>query len=337
MGSRKEHHFLPRFYLKHFSIGQKDVHVRLYNINTSFYFDHAAISDQAKKKYLYGKDDIMESQLEELEGQSASVIKAIIEEDKLPSSPADLLQLGKFILYQQARTVRNGQVMNDMFNSLSQGMFGEETPESEMTITEMLQLMGKRLPYLAHLDYKLLVNDTPTPFITSDNPVILYNQMMESKRHPTPGAWANMGLQVFFPISPDHLVYIHDSYNYFTGNGTNPLVITNITERDVVQLNTLQFLNCGELLFFDDHFDKANAETLICKSQDIRKKLWKPQHVNSGPYHWVEIGQPRINLQLSFSRLSQRGKLFKPGNKLVYLRHEEFYNLRESFAPDEMK
>jgi hypothetical protein len=224
-----------------------------------------------------------------------------------------------------------------MFNSLGHGIFGDAAPEAEVSITEMLELMDKRLPYLAHLDYKLLINDTPIPFITCDNPVILYNQMMEAKRHPTPGAWANMGLQVFFPISPDHLIYMHDSYNYFVSNRAGSPVIGNITEGDVIQLNTLQYLNCGELLFFDDHFDKANAEAVISNNQEIRKKLWTPQHMSLGLYHYVEIGHARTNLQLSFSRLSVRGNQFKPGNRMVYLRHSEFYALRESIAPDEVK
>ena len=337
MGNRKEHHYLPRFYLKNFSVGQQEVHIRLHNIESDFYFDHAAISDQAKKKYLYGKDDIMESQLEKLEGHSSGVIRSIIDDDQLPSSAADLLQLGKFILFQQARTVRHGEVMNTVFNTLNQGMFGDEAPDDEMSIRDMLELMTKRLPYLAHLDYKLIINDTSIPFITSDNPVVLYNQMMEIKRHRTPAAWANMGLQVFFPISPDHLIYIHDSNNYIAGAPAGTTVIGNITERDVNQLNALQYLNCGELLFFDEHFDKGNAESLKKESQEFREKLWIPKHVSFGSFHWVDMGRPQINLQVSFSRLSPRGKQFKPGNRMVYLRHPDFYELRESLVPDEMQ
>jgi hypothetical protein len=194
MGSRKEHHFLAQFYQKNFSVDQEDIYISFYNVNTGLYLKQAPISGQAKSKYLYGKDDVMESKLEKLEGACSKIIRSIIDDNRLPSDYADLHLLGKFILYQQARTVQHSKIMNEAFGSLNQSMFGDVAPDDEMTVREMLELMEQRLPYLAHLDYTLVINDTPVPFITSDNPVVLYNRMMEIKRHTTPGAWANMGL-----------------------------------------------------------------------------------------------------------------------------------------------
>lgn len=140
-----------------------------------------------------------------------------------------------------------------------------------------------------------------------------------------------------FPISPDHLIYLHDSNNYIAGASAETTVIGNITERDVNQLNALQYLNCSVLLFFDEHFDKGNAESLKKESQEFREKLWIPKHVSFESFHWVDMGRPQINLQVSFSRLSPQGKQFKPGNRMVYLRHPDFYELRESLVPDEMQ
>jgi hypothetical protein len=337
MGSRKEHHFLPKFYLKHFSVDQDDTHICIYNIDTNFSFDCASISGQAKAKYLYGTDDVMEARLGEIENQSARIIRAIIDDNRLPSSPADVQKLGEFILYQHARTIRNAEVMNSMTDSLNQSMFGDAAPDQETSVRELLELMDRRLPYLAYLDYKLVINDNPTPFITCDHPVVLYNRMMEIKRHTTPGAWANMGLQVFFPISPDHLIYIHDTFTYSASGRAGSAVIDNPTERDIAQLNTLQFLNCGQMLYFDNHFSKSDAETLTRNNAEGRKKLWTPNPLQFGPYHFVDIGRPRTNLDLSFSRLSPRATRFKPGNRMVYLRHTDFYHYRDSAVPAEFE
>jgi hypothetical protein len=333
MGSRKEHHFLPKFYQKNFSVDQDGKHIRLYNINSDFYFDHAAISGQAKMKYLYGEDDQLETQLEKLENLCAPIFRSIIEEDQLPESTAEGQLLGKFILYQHARTVRQGQIMNDMSNSLMRDIIGNKAENDDMSVCEMMHMVDKKLPYLAHLDYKLIINESDIPFITSDNPVVLYNQMMEAKNHGTPAAWANMGLQVFFPISPDHLIYLHDCYNYIANGRAGSSTITTNTDWDVVQLNTLQYLNCGEMLYFDDQFEKSDIETLIRNNQEARKKAWTPTPRSFGPYHWVEMSHPRIHLQLSLTRLSPRGRQFKPGTHLVYLRHRDFYLLRNGYEP----
>jgi len=335
MGTRKEHHFLPKFYLKNFSVDQDDKHICIYNIDTRFFFDRAPISGQAKAKYLYGTDDVMEARLEEIENQSARTIRAIIDDNRMPSSLDDLRKLGEFILYQQARTIRNAEVMNSMTDSLNQSMFGDAAPDQKTGVRELLELMDGRLPYLAYLDYKLVINDNPTPFISCDHPVVLYNRMMEIKQHTTPGAWANMGLQIFFPISPDHLIYIHDRFTYTTSSRIGSAVIDKPTEHDVAQLNTLQFLNCGEMLYFDNHFNKSDAETLTRNNVESRKKLWTPNPLQFGFYHFVDIGRPRTNLDLSFSRLSPWANRFKPGNRVVYLRHADFYRLRDSVVPGE--
>ena len=42
----------------------------------------------------------------------------------------------------------------------------------------LLEVSSQTYPVLLDLNYKLLVNRTGTEFVTSDNPVVLYNQLL---------------------------------------------------------------------------------------------------------------------------------------------------------------
>jgi Protein of unknown function (DUF4238) len=311
MGKRREHHFVPKFYLKNFSIRQEKVIIRLYDTQSNFYFEKASISDQAKEKYLYGEDDVVESKLGVIEGEAAAVIKSIINSDRLPKGK-EHFQLLKFILYQHTRTTKREKVIKESFNELMKGTFGETRPQSSISVKEMVEMVESQLPYLGYTGCKLIVNDTKIPFITSDNPVVLYSQLMENKKDFARAAWASKGLQVFFPISPDHLIFLYDIFTYSVGKYRNSSEVNKISEKDVVQLNALQYLNCKSLLYFDENIEKADIEKVIAQFKKEREKLMKPKLMSFGSYRWVMIHEPRINLNLSFSKLSMTGKRFTP-------------------------
>lgn len=330
MGKRKEHHFIPQFYLRNFSVGQNRVVICIYNIETDFYFDRAAISDQAKMKYLYGQDDRIESMLGDIERKAALVIKKIINTDSLPGIKSEIQDLFRFILYQHTRTVKREEVIKENLNALNKDIKRVTGHSFNISIQEMVDMVERTLPFLSHIKMALIVNDTSIPFITSDHPVVLYNQLMEIKGHSCRAAWANKGLQVFFPISPDHLIYIYDCYSYTVGKNKNKGEVLSIMENDVKQLNLLQYLNCGTLLFFDEHLSKDALVNMVHPHYSFRKQLFIPKTFRFGSYRWVEMPEPRINLSLTFSKLSLHGKRWRPTNYMVYLRHSDFAALRNS-------
>jgi Protein of unknown function (DUF4238) len=327
MGKRKEHHFVPQFYLRNFSVDEAKRLIAVYNVENNFTFPRAAITHQAKIKYFYGEDDVLEKRLGDIEGEISSVIKYIIENDSLSFDIDEYSKLLRFILYQSARTSAHVESTKIALQELNKNLYQYTGRNFDMDVKDMLSYVDRQLPYLTHAELFLLINETEIPFVTSDNPVVLYNQFMEMKRHPTGASWANKGLQVFLPISPNHMVVLFDPYVYRMGkqDGRGPRQW--VVPMDVEYLNSLQYLKCGKLLFYNDKIEPTYIGRLAEKYGNIRLSLSKPEAHTLGSYNLLRVADPRIGISFSFTKLTMGAKKWKPGNMAVYLRHQDFYNL----------
>jgi hypothetical protein len=76
VAQNKNHHFVPQFYLRRFGA---DRFVALYNIARGQHVPRASIAGQCQRPYLYGKDQVIEKALCELEGAAARIIADIVE------------------------------------------------------------------------------------------------------------------------------------------------------------------------------------------------------------------------------------------------------------------
>ncbi|OHV11181.1 hypothetical protein BH688_07600 [Kushneria phosphatilytica] len=104
--------------------------------------------------------------------------------------------------------------------------------------------------YLMLQDLKicLLKSVTEEKFITSDNPVVLYNQLFEGVGGFPKTALGQKGLQIFIPISPRMVILFYDSSTYesrFKKNGSVPLGAA-----DVRCVNKLQWASALENIYF---------------------------------------------------------------------------------------
>ena len=66
------------------------------------------------------------------------------------------------------------------------------------------------------LKCKFLINKTRIPFITSDNPAVIYNQFLERMKQES-YALGSRGLQIYFPLTPKVAVIYYDSECYKIG------------------------------------------------------------------------------------------------------------------------
>src|SRR5690606_17127565 len=117
------------------------------------------------------------------------------------------------------------------------------------------------------LNYKLLINKTEVSFISSDFPVVKYNQFLEKKKwnHGKTG-YGNTGLQIFIPLNSKIILMLYDSTVYKVGFKKQPnLDISN--KKDIDQLNILQILNSYSTLFFDEKITNHYITSLIEKSK----------------------------------------------------------------------
>ena len=281
MNKRKNHHYVPRFYLKRFSINGDGKIIGLYNHISKIYKCNAPIKHQASAAYLYGTDDVIESELEKLETTIAKLFYYWTEEKILvpppPNSNAYSI-LKRFILYQLYRTPKSG---NDTMRSINEG-FQAILPfvKSDIKVEyEKIEIVNKSPVILSllysseyefllnFLDCKFIVNLSSISFITSDSPVILYNQYLERF-----GVYMGAtglpvkGLQIFYPIHPRLMICLFDPKVYDCGKSEN--CISTEKEDDVNQLNILQCLNSEQQLFFDETISKKYIENIVAEKED---------------------------------------------------------------------
>lgn len=87
MEIRKKHHYVPRFYLKRFSINNEGKFIGLYNHKSKIFIQKAPIKHHACESYLYGRDDEIEIELAKLENKVAKMFYFWTEEKILIPTP----------------------------------------------------------------------------------------------------------------------------------------------------------------------------------------------------------------------------------------------------------
>jgi|GEM_PF-699887 hypothetical protein len=339
MASKKRHHYIPRFYLKRFSVNNEGKFIGLYNHESDVFVQEAPLRHQAYQNFLYGEDDDIENALAEMESNVAKMFYYWTEEKLLyPPSPETngFNLLKRFVLYQAFRTPKSGndlmQLLNDGLNTvlkefkpdlLKQMEAGTLAHKNPVLFSLFNSLKHENL--LNYLDCKFIVNLSELPLITSDAPVIFYNQLMEAAGNYTAAtSLVAKGLQIFYPIHPRLIVCFYDSKVYDLGNGCINCCSTESID-EIHQLNALQFINSKNQIFFDDIISETYIKKL-CKQYDEYRK--EPRNVNafvdSGPRKFLFTGtkDPNINLNLHFFKMLVNPKDYE--NMICPLRHPSF-------------
>ncbi|MDR3652154.1 MAG: DUF4238 domain-containing protein [Paludibacter sp.] len=282
--SKKNHHYVPRFYLKRFSVNEDGKTIGLYNYNNNMFIQSAPIKHQASKDFLYGKEDDVETELAKLESAMAKLFHFWTDEKILLPPPHDSVAftaLKRFILYQLFRTPKAGNDLLEQLNDVFQKLLPYFEPDKvkqfdglkiyhEEATLLILGQSGNKGYLLDYLDCKFIVNLSDLPFITSDSPVILYNQYMEKA-----GFYAGAtglpvkGLQIFYPIHPRLMICFYDSNVYRCGDSINCISTDNID--DIHQFNVMQYLNSESQLFFDETISKEYVEKCIVDVYKTKK------------------------------------------------------------------
>jgi len=198
---------------------------------------------------------------------------------------------------------------------------------------ENLEAVVQILPIAFDLDFKLVVNVTDEPFLTSDNPVVLYNQFLE--RNNRPGGIAGLsvkGLQVILPLSPRHGIFLYDKDVYKVGTKKQKVVQVS-DSLDVEQLNVLQFLNAGRCLYFDESVTEQMARRLSARAKSQRKG--DKTNVNELPGMTYDDGNSkslmvmhredlRCKLKLSFVSMLKKARSYEFGLQAIVPRNSEY-------------
>src|SRR5712691_5936963 len=104
---KRDQHYVPQFYLRFFSSEPTQRTVSLYSLRGGRIVHGASIRDQCARPWFYGKDEVIEDNLAEIESETAGALHSIRAERRLPPmGTPDHIRLLFFAAVQGLRTNR---------------------------------------------------------------------------------------------------------------------------------------------------------------------------------------------------------------------------------------
>lgn len=328
MPDNKRHHFVPKFYLRNFSINDNQKTVGIFHIPNNKFIASGGIKHQACKDYYYGKGGA-EKALDFIESNSSIVINRIINTQEIPiKNSGDNQMLLLFLVILDARTTYAEERLNagidKMFKYVLAKVYAgydEEVKDKSIRIgiKDAVQVSIRNAAFVApitfDLDCKLICNESPHSFIASDNPVVLYNQYLEQRRpeHNNIG-FVTKGLEIFVPISPQHCLVFFDGDVYKVGEKNN--IKVNIKDlADVESINRLQYINAQQNLYFNESVTNDYLRRLTASSARYRGNSEVELQVNEDDPKRIllyeKLTEERCDLQLSFIKVLKKAKRTK--------------------------
>jgi hypothetical protein len=145
---------------------------------------------------------------------------------------------------------------------------------SEETINLSLVVAASSSFIIDDMASCLVVNKSEVNFITSDAPVVLLNRFYRQNTHKFPGAsgigLSKSGLEIYYPISPRHLVLFYDrNVHYIEGKDANGVV--HAKKKDVYLINRLQMLSCLQNVYASSKLEEAHIRDLFMKEGGCRE------------------------------------------------------------------
>jgi len=330
MAANKKHHYVPRFYLRHFTTDGRSL--SLYNIESDLLVASANLKNQCYRDYMYGKDGKQEQNLSLLEGALADLLKRVLKYHLLPApwSP-DHESLCILTLLQNARTAYASDAMDEFSDKMWKQVL-EKDPRFPTDMLEKVRIVNTdpanfavftmlRLYHLImDMDYRLLLAAEESEFITSDNPVVLYNQLLEFEPFGSKTGLACKGLQIFLPLSPKVLIAFFDR-DVYAYSPRQAIIAQVPTREDMNQLNALQVVSALENVYFAT--PAADIFRVVGRSKQLRrtrkaKVIALPETQTETGFSQVIGGSRedvRTNLALSFVKLIKPAKRWQTERK----------------------
>lgn len=327
MAENKRHHFVPQLYLKLFSIHMKTITVFALSLN-KIVSQNAPIARQCYKNYFYSKNPKIEKMISNIESVSKPIIDQISKTKTLPSkSTKEYYRLLIFVLYQSGRTLFAADQINEQINKIGKILLKKiitlKKPKdikcSDVDKVSIkynqpaiynLQRVSEVFPLLFDLNCKLILNSTKNEFITSDNPVILYNQYYFKQKSSYCG-FASKGLIIIFPLTHQTCLFFYDSNMYKVGSKklNKPVICRNPEE--INEINILQTINADKAIFTKSMENKY-LKFILSKARNYRsseKSSVKEKEAivkDMGKQSIIYISRPKCKYKIALSFLKNR-------------------------------
>lgn len=272
MADNKNQHFVPRCYLRPFSLDRAGKVINLFNLDLARAIPRAPVKGQCSGDYFYGDDLRLERLLQTFEGDYANLLKRLSGPDYRLNAE-DQLALKRFWLLQHLRTEAASLRLVQMNEQMERDL-GTMPPGFRMNIKEAVQtamtVFFEEPRLVDDLKVCLVRNGTQTPFLTSDNPAVMTNRWHLTDRRArgvSPGL-RNSGTLGFLPLTPDALCILYDPALHLIPHTHG--WTTADQEADVSTFNEHQVLNCNANLYFDDWAQRGQVDAFVAGHADRR-------------------------------------------------------------------
>ena len=350
MVEKKKQHFVPQFYMRNFSADPGKRFFSLYHLDSGKRIDGVPIKDQNYHDYFYGKDGKIEDALAILEHASSVVIARVLADDALPERMSEeFVTLHLFVLFQANRTAVSAKQLDEQLGKYVKELARDE-PQLKDSVEELrigfnnapaqaLKIAAQTSPFTLDLKWKLLLNRTSQPYITSDHPVVLYNQFLETRKQlgSNIGLTAK-GLQIFYPLGPRHLLMMYDGDSYRVGGRKHLEPNTEVADSDVSALNALQAANADECLFFSPETSPIHVASAVDSGRQYHidestsVERYEPLSEETGELIHISRMHLRAELVLPSVGVIPSAAGAQISNHVVQLRDPTFVRLCEDFC-----
>ena len=345
MSENKKQHFVPKFYLSQFSSTGKSV--GLYNLTGEKLIENAPIKGQCYRNFFYGKDLSVEQAFGVIEGEARRILGNLVAGSIPARISQDHLTLVLFIVLQRYRTVYARDEMNGFYSRIVRHIAERQgTPVQEITrvttseaVMQAIRLASSSWVLTADLGFKVL-RSRSCAFITSDNPVILYNELFKNYDQVSGIGLASKGLLIFYPLSPEILLVLYDRSVYKIGSKQD-LIIDIHQMRDCIQLNQLQVLCAKENVFFKNSIDCRLQSALrhkgLRRDEDavMNVAVSHPGSSQKSELLHTQKLPPALAVDLECVRVLKRAKRFK--DKLLCKRCIKVSPIRDQAIVDDLR
>lgn len=274
MATNKNQHFVPRCYLRPFTLDSANLAINIFNIDRLKFIELAPVKNQCSSNYFYGDDLRLEKALQFTEGAYATALRDILEPGYvLTDDHRDLLR--RFWLLQHMRTEAASRRAIEM--SVAMGaVIGGKASTFRLGISEAVQTAMRtffeEMDIVSDMKICLLRNRTSSPFVTSDDPAVLTNRWYFDDMR---AKGASFGLQsagnlLLLPLSPKFLCLGYDGEVYSVPHNGGLVDVRD--DADAQALNQHQFLNCRANIFVHDRAYARGVHDTFSRVAPLRPK-----------------------------------------------------------------
>jgi hypothetical protein len=276
MNTKKKQHFVPQLHLERFTYDGNHLHVydkfsqKAFTTNkrdvaeeNAFYnIPDELITDDFAKAGIYPQ--MVEDLLSNIEGRYQTALRDLLATPE--NGTIDDEVKGRMCYFLTLQILRTRDVRNlarEMQTKFLQALVDDMTklnfpehshlsPRVEMkhdVIAHLKLMLDPRIvapicDVLSANIWLIGLNKSGTSLITSDTPIVKCNHI----KHKYAAGWAGPGVEILFPISPNHALILLDRQT-FVENLPNDGRWVNLTKDDITRFNEFQVINSHRQVF----------------------------------------------------------------------------------------